>query len=67
MKIEIVWNQPGGDITGLPPFSVNPNDPHKDDEELQIGKAKAAAQAILHRQFGSAPSPDQFSIKVIKE
>lgn len=67
MKIEIVWNQPGGGIAALPPFTVNPKDPHKDDEELQIVKAKAAAQALLHQQFGSVAPPDQLSIKVVKD
>jgi hypothetical protein len=67
MKIEIVWTEPGGSIVGLPPFTVNPEDPNKNDIELQIAKAKAAAQANLHRQFGSAPPPDQFSIKVIED
>ncbi len=67
MKIEIVWNQPGGATAALPPFTVNPKDPHKDDEELQIAKAKAAAQALLQRQFGSAPPPDQLSTKVVKD
>lgn len=66
MKIEIVWNQPGGGIAVLPPFAVNPEDLHKDDEELQIAKAEAAAQAALNRQFGSAPPLDQFSVTVIK-
>ena len=67
MKIELVWNQPNGATASLPPFTVSPKDPDKDDEELQIAKAKAAAQALLQRQFGSAPPPDQFSIKVIKD
>ena len=67
MKIELVWNQPGGATAALPPFTVNPKDPHKEDEELQIAKAKAAAQALLQRQFGSAPPPDQFSVKVVKD
>ncbi|MGD0733081.1 MAG: toll/interleukin-1 receptor domain-containing protein [Terracidiphilus sp.] len=39
-KIEILWNQPGGATAALPPFTVNPKDPQKDDEELQIAKAK---------------------------
>jgi hypothetical protein len=67
MKIEMFWHQPGGAVAALPPFAVNPNDPHKDDEELQIAKAKTAAQAILHRQFGSAPPQDQISVKVIED
>jgi hypothetical protein len=67
MKIENFWNQPGGGITALPPFSVNPNDPHKDDVELQIAKAKAASQAFVHQQFDSTPPLDRFSAKVIKE
>jgi hypothetical protein len=64
MKIEIIWNQPNGSKTVLPPYQVNPNDPHKDDEELQIAKARAAAQAAIHAQFGSAPPPGQLSVKV---
>ncbi len=67
MKIEIIWNQPSGAVAVLPPFRVNPNDPHKDDEELQIAKAKAAAQAHVHQQFGSAPPPDQLSVTVIRD
>jgi hypothetical protein len=65
MKIEITWNRSAND-TPFVGFEVNPNDPHKDDERLQVEKAKAAAQAHFHKKFGSAPKPDQLSIKVIK-
>lgn len=67
MKIEITWNQPDGSKTSLGGFSVNPNDPHKDDEQLQVAKAVAAAQARVNQQFGSTPPIEQLSVKVIKE
>jgi hypothetical protein len=66
MKIEITWNRPDGSNPAVG-FAVNANDPHKDDEELQVTKAKTAAQAHFHQKFGSAPPLNQLSIQVIKE
>ena len=48
-------------------FGTNPDDPHKDDEELQIHKAVAGAQAHFHQKFGEAPPFDQLVTRVIKE
>ena len=67
MKIELIWNQPDGSKTSLGGFAVDPNDPHKDDEELQVAKAKVAAQARAHQEFGSAPPINEISVVVLKD
>jgi len=45
MKFQITWKKSDG-TTPTEVFSINPDDPHKDDQELQIAKAKAAASAL---------------------
>lgn len=65
VKIEVTWNKPDGTKPTMG-FAVNPNDPHLNDEEMQIHKAVAGAQAHFHQKFGEAPSVDQLTTVVIK-
>ena len=67
MKIEFTWNRPDGK-TPTVGFSTNPNDPHKDDEEMQIAKAMGGAMAHFQQQFGGEGVPvTQLTYRVIKD
>lgn len=66
MKIQVTWNKPDGTKHAVE-TKVNSNDPHRDDEELQVAKAKAAAQAHFHQKFGEAPLLNQLSVQIRKE
>jgi hypothetical protein len=45
---------------------VNPNDPRKDDEELQAAKAKAAASVHFKNKYGDTPQSNDLLIQVIR-
>ena len=52
--------------TAVIEMAVNPNDPHKDDEELQIAKAIAAARVHFKNKYDQEPSSNQLSVQVIR-
>jgi hypothetical protein len=60
MKIEVTWNRPNGtkEIVGS---DVNPNDPNRDDREMQATKALAAAGVFFNQKFGEYPAAEQLS------
>lgn len=62
MKIEITWNRPDGTKPMLR-FQTQPNDPHADDEEMQIHKSVAGAQAYFNQKFGVSPPVDQLNVQ----
>jgi hypothetical protein len=66
MKIQVTWNIRDGSSDTVETV-VNPNDPHKDDEELQVTKARAAASARFTQKFGKTPPPNELSVHVIKD
>jgi hypothetical protein len=65
MKIEVTWNKPDGTKPTVG-FENKAGDPHAKDEEMQLAKALAAAQAHFHEKFGEAPKLDQFSYRVVQ-
>ena len=65
MKIEVTWNKPDGTKSAVG-FAVNPNDPHLNNEEMQIHKAVGGAQAHFQQKFGEAPPVDQLTAVVVK-
>jgi hypothetical protein len=66
MKIHVTWNMADGSTASVE-TPVNPGDPHKDDKELQIAKAKAAASVHFAKKFGKTPPPNQLFAHVVKE
>lgn len=62
MKIEITWNRPDG-TKHMVGFQTQPNDPNADDEEMQIHKSVAGAQAYFNQKFGVAPPVNQLSVQ----
>lgn len=66
MKIRVTWNRSDGtkpavDMTG------NPNDPHKDDHELQFAKAIAAAGVHFNNKFGEYPANGQLNATMVND
>jgi hypothetical protein len=58
MKIQVTWHRPDGTKPVIETV-VNPQDPTKDDEELQVGKAKAAASVYFKNKFDEAPTAQE--------
>ena len=44
-------------------FQTQPNDPNADDEEMQIYKSVAGAQAYFNQKFGVAPPVNQLNVQ----
>jgi hypothetical protein len=65
-RIEVTWNKPDGTKPAIG-FRVSPNAPDRDDEEMQVTKAKAGAQAHFHQKFGAPPPPSELSVQVFRE
>ena len=66
MKFEITWNK----LDGTKPtvgIDGKPDDPHRDDEQLQAHKAIAGAQAYFDQKFGEAPPLDQLTTVTIRD
>jgi hypothetical protein len=63
VKIEITWNKPDG-TTAFVGFQTQLDDPNRDDEEMQVNKSMAGAQAYFHKEFGVSPLPSQLKIQV---
>ena len=66
MKIEFTWNRPDGSKPFVG-FAINPNDPHRDDEEMQFDKAVGGAQAYFYKELGEAPPLNQLTCHIIRE
>lgn len=62
LKIEVTWNRPDGTKPVIV-FQTQPNDPDSDDEQMQVEKSFAGAQAYFHQQFGCAPPLNQLSVQ----
>ena len=60
MKIEVTWTKPDGTK------AVMGAEGSGTDEQLEITKALAAAQAHFHQKSGAAPPVDQLSARVIE-
>jgi hypothetical protein len=62
VKIEVTWNKPDGTkpVVG---FQTQPNDPNADDDEMQMQKSVAGAQAHFQQKFGAAPPLNQLSVQ----
>ncbi len=63
MTITVTWNRPDGTKPSME-LNVNPNDPHKDDKELQVAKARAAAIVGFKNQFHEQPDSKDLAISV---
>ena len=65
LKIEVLWNKPDGTkpVVG---FDTNPQDPYRDDVEMQVMKSRAAAQVYFRQQFDESPEPAHLVHRVIK-
>jgi hypothetical protein len=66
VKIKVNWDMTDGSGASVE-MVVPPNDPHKDDEEMLVTKAKAAASAHFTQKFGKTPPPNQLSVHIIRE
>ena len=58
MKIRVTWHRPDGTQPEIETV-VSPTDPNRDDQDLQIAKAKAAAKAHFGNRFGEEPPIEQ--------
>ncbi|HTF68720.1 MAG TPA: hypothetical protein VK638_39180 [Edaphobacter sp.] len=65
MKVQITWKKPDGTMP-TEVFSINPDDPHKDDQELQIAKAKAAASVLFNQKHHQYPPTELLSAQVLE-
>jgi hypothetical protein len=63
MNIEVTWNKPDGTTESVV-FNANPNDPHASDEEMQVHKSLAGAQAHFHQKSGEAPPIQQLTYRI---
>ena len=66
MEIQVTWNKPNAAPQSVT-VGVNANDPHKDDEELQLTKAVAAARTLFNQRLGEYPPADQISASITKK
>ena len=66
MRIEFTWDKPDGTKSSVS-FAVNPTDPHRDDDEMQIAKAMGGAMAHFQQESGEPVPATQLSYRVIKD
>jgi hypothetical protein len=66
MKVRVLWNKPDGTMHAVV-STINANDPYRDDEELQMAKAKAAARMHFNDRFGEFPETNQLNAVVIRD
>ena len=63
MKIRVTWHRPDGTQPEIETI-VGPTDPDRDDRDLQIAKAKAAAKVYFGNRFGEEPPTAQLFTSV---
>lgn len=61
MKIEVTWTKPDGTKAVMGAAGSGT------DEQHELSKALAAAQAFFHQKAGAAPPPDQLSARVVEK
>jgi hypothetical protein len=64
MKVQVTWNKTVGDKP-TEVYSINPDDPHKDDRELQLAKARAAASVSFNAKYHEYPPAEQLSAEIL--
>lgn len=65
MKIRVIWNRPDS-TTATVEMAVNDSDPSKNDHELQLAKAIAAAGVHFNNKFAEYPAQGQLSATMIE-
>ena len=65
MKIRVTWDRADGTSAAVE-SEVNPNDPYKEDREMQVTKAVAAAKTHFKNKFGQLPLANQLRVDVVE-